>query len=258
MRELDLDAIAGQVTAAGERTERGALRSRYGAAVRIGVRAGLVPAIAVFLVYFIEHHAVPMPWARIAVLLAIYGPLIAVSLAVLTELFVAAFDRVARLGCGLVAIANPVTAGTLGGALAGVAPGAAGVVIFGSYTGPFVGTVLLTGALIAGAMLVAVPLARRARQARWPQARHDRVIIAAAVLATLILCAVSAVVAPVIVASAFAQAMAGRLQTDGPMIGAVAGVLAGAIVGSFTGLVIAIGRSLQPRRASTIVQGRGR
>ena len=252
MRELDADGFAGELTSLAPARRERAWVPRLGAAVRIGIRAGLVPSAAVFAIYFVAHHALPMPWVRIASVLAVYGPAVGVLLAVLTELFVMLFDRIARAGHGLAAVANPVTAGTLGGVLAGIVPGAVGVTVFGSYTGPFVGTVLIAGALITGSMLVAVPLARRARRARWPvrpPAHDDRVIAAAAAIATLILCVVAAVIAPIIVATAFAETVRGTLEETGPVVGAIAGAVGGGIVGLFVGLVIALGRSLRPRSA---------
>jgi hypothetical protein len=254
MRELDADGFAGELTSLAPPRPARTLAPRLAAAVRIGVRAGLLPAAAVFAIYFLAHHALPMPWVRIASVLAIYGPAVGVLLAVLTELLVIGLDRVARAGHGLVAVANPVTAGALAGALAGVIPGAVGVTVFGSYTGPFVGTGLIAGALITGSMLVAVPLARRARRERWPllakapDAREGRVIAAAAGIATLILCAVAAVIAPIIVHSAFARTLSGTLAETGPTVGAIAGAIGGGIVGIFVGLVIALGRSLRPPR----------
>jgi len=266
MRELDADGFAGELTSLAAPRRARAWVPRLGAAVRIGIRAGLVPAAAVFAIYFMANHALPMPWVRIASVLAVYGPAVGVLLAVLTEVFVMLFDRIARAGHGLVAVANPVTAGALGGVLAGIVPGAVGVTVFGSYTGPFVGTVLIAGALITGSMLVAVPLARRARRERWPlrpagrdvaapparedtpAARDDRVIAAAAAIATLILCAVAAVIAPIIVATAFAETVRGTLEETGPVVGAIAGAIGGGIVGLFVGLVIALGLSLRPPR----------
>lgn len=254
MRELDADGFAGELTSLAPPRLPRAWIPRLGAAIRTGVRAGLVPAAEVFAIYFVSNHALAMPWVRIASLLAVYGPAVGVLLAVLTELFVMLFDRIARAGRGLVLVANPVTAGALGGTLAGIVPGAVGVTVFGSYTGPFVGTVLIAGALITGSMLVAVPLARRARRERWPRrtgappARDDRVIAAAAVIATLILCAVAAVIAPIIVATAFAETVRGTLEETGPVVGAIAGAVGGGIVGLFVGLVIALGRSLRPPR----------
>lgn len=252
MRELDLDGdgFAGELTSLAPPPRARPWVPRLAAAARAGVRAGLLPAAVVFALYFAAHRHLPLPWAKIASVLAAYGPAVGVSLAVLTELFVMLFDRAARGRRWLAPIANPVTAGALGGALAGIAPGAIGVTVFGSYRGPYAGTALIAGALIAGSMLVAVPLARRARRERWPHLAHDhRVIATAAALATLILCAVAAVIAPILVHDAFARTLHGTLAETGPTAGALCGAIGGAIVGLFAGLVIALGRSLRPPRA---------
>src|SRR5207245_7300729 len=117
---------------------------------------------------------------------------------------------------------------------------------------PFVGTASIACALIAGSVMIAVPLARRARIARAPLARaNHRVIAAATVIATLILCAVAAVVAPIIVDGAFQEAQ-GALDEYGAIVGAVAGSLGGCVVGLYIGLVIAFGRVLH-RQGTTIV-----
>ncbi len=250
MRELDADGFAGELTELAPPRPPRTWVPRLAAAVRTGVRAGLLPACAVFAIYFVAHRHLPMPWLRIASVLAVYGPAVGMLLAIATELFVMLFDRVARARRRLAAIANPVTAGALGGTLAGIVPGAVGVTVFGSYTGPFVGTGLIAGALIAGSMLVAVPLARRARRDRWPRSAGDaheqRALTAAAAIATLILCAVAAVIARILVHSAVARSLLGTLAETGPPVGAIAGASGGGIVGIFVGLVIALGRSLRP------------
>lgn len=213
---------------------------RLAAALRNGVVAGLVPSTIVLAIYFARHHDAPLPWLKIASILALYGPGVGVLLAVLCEALVMLTDRIARVGFGLVALANPITACTLGGLIAGIAPGAIGVVVFGAYRGPFVGTELIAFGLIAGAMLVAIPLAARARHQRGAT-RNARVIAMATLIATLILCAVAAVIAPAIVGSAFAEAR-DSVEEHGALIGAVAGAAGGSVVGVFIGIVIAIGR----------------
>jgi hypothetical protein len=155
-----------------------------------------------------------------------------------------AFDAFASLARPLGWIANPVTAGVLGGALAGIAPGAIGVSVFGSYHGPFAGTAVLSGAVITGALMTAVPLARRARRLRFKD-NSDLVIVVAAVIATLILCAVAAVIAPIIVDVAFVE-IRGAVEDYGIAVGAVVGGLGGAVAGFFIGMVIALGRALRP------------
>lgn len=208
--------------------------------------AGLLPSAIVLAIYFYEHHDAPLPWVRIASILAVYGPGVGVLLAVFSEALVMTSDRVARPGYGLVAIFNPIVGCTIAGVFAGIAPGAIGVIVFGSYHGPFVGTGLIAFGLISGAMMVAVPLAMRARQVRG--APRNRIVIAAStVIATAILCGVAAVIAPAIVGGAFAEARS-SVAEHGGIVGAVAGAIGGGVVGVFIGIVIVFGRSLSVAR----------
>lgn len=209
---------------------------RLGGALRVGALAGLFPSLGVGAIYFLAHHATNLPWLRIGSILVVYGPSVGVLLACAVELLVLAFDRIARLGGGLVVIANPVTASGIAGCLAGIVPGAVGVTVFGAYHGPFVGTALIACSVISGAVVIALWLARRAGGNR------TAVAIAAA-LATLILCGAALVVAPIIVEGAFAQAQ-GAVDDYGIVVGAAAGAAGGAIVGIYIGLVIALARGL--------------
>jgi hypothetical protein len=218
---------------------------RIAAAFGNGVVAGLLPSAIVLAVYFFAHRDAPLPWVKIASILAIYGPGIGVLLAVFCEAFVMITDRIARAGYGLVVVCNPIVACTLAGLLAGIAPGAIGVIVFGSYHGPFVGTGLIAFGLISGAMMVALPLATRARTHRGAP-RNMLVIAVATLIATVILCAVAAIVAPVIVGSAFAEARH-SVEEHGGLVGAVAGAAGGGVVGVFIGIVIGVGRSLRNR-----------
>jgi hypothetical protein len=213
---------------------------RLAATLWIGIRAGLVPSAIVFLIYLVRNRDAPLPWATIGSLLAVYGPVIGVLLATLIELFVVGADAICRVWIGFVLIANPVTAGGLAGALAGIAPGAVGVMVFGSYHGPFVGTGLIAFGLVAGAVLVAAPLARRARRARGLR-DNKRVIAAATLIAMVMLSGAAAVVAPVIVGTAFVEAR-GAMENHEGIVGAVSGALGGGVVGVFIGLVIVLGR----------------
>ncbi len=241
----DDDELAWELWSPARARRTSVIGPRLAAAVGNGILAGLLPSAIVLAIYFFDHGEADLPWVRIASILALYGPAVGVLLAVCCEALTMVTDRIARAGFGLVALANPISACTLGGVLAGIAPGAVGVVVFGSYRGPFVGTGLIAFGLIGGAVLVAVPLAVRARRIREAP-RNMLVIGAATVIATLILCAVAAVVAPVIVGSAFAEAR-NSVEEHGGLVGAVAGAVAGGVVGVFIGIVIAVGRSLRSR-----------
>jgi hypothetical protein len=220
-------------------------------AFSIGIKAGVVPSAIVFVIYFARNYYEPLPWVTVASLLAVYGPVVGILLATSVQMALIATDRIARVGYGLWLIANPITGGAFAGLVAGIAPGAVGVMVFGSYAGPFVGTGLIAFGMIGGCVMVAAPLALEARRARCGRKSSNdvRVIAAATIVATLILCAVAAVVAPVIVGSAFAEAR-GAMENHTGLVGAVAGALGGCVVGTFIGITIALGRWLgyTPRR----------
>lgn len=244
----DGEAFAGELSTAAPARRTSTWGPRLRAAFVTGAKAGLLPSLLVFAIYFLTNRDAPLPWVRLATILTIYGCCVGILLATFVELLVLVTDRIARLGYGLRVLANPVIAGGLAGILAGIAPGAIGVIVFGAYHGPFVGTGLIVFGLISGSVMIAVPLAIRARRARG--APDDmRVIAAATVIATLILCAVAAVIAPVIVGSAFEEAR-GAVDEYGGLVGAVSGTIGGGVVGIFIGLVITLGRSLRARRVT--------
>lgn len=245
VRDFEGEAFAGELSSVHLPEQAPVWGPRIRAAIRTGAKAGILPSVIVFAVYFLANRDVPLPWVRVASILALYGPGVGILLATFVETLVLAADRVASLGFGLRVIANPVTAGGLGGVLAGIAPGSVGVVVFGAYHGPFVGTGLIAFGLITGSVMIAVPLAIRARRALGAPA-NTRVIAAATVIATLILCAVAAVIAPMIVGSAFEEAR-GPVEDYGGVVGAAAGAVGGGVVGIFIGIVIALGRSLRRR-----------
>lgn len=246
MRVLDEDDLAWELWLPRREPRTSTILPRLTAAFGNGILAGLLPSAIVLAVYFFSHRDAPLPWMKIASILAVYGPGVGVLLAVFSEALLMLADRIARLGYGLVIVFNPIVACTLAGVLAGIAPGAIGVLVFGSYHGPFVGTGLIAFGLIGGAVMVAVPLAIRARHHRGAP-RNTAVIAVATVIATLILCAVSAVVAPVIVGSAFAEAR-NSIDEYGGIVGGVAGAIGGGVCGVFIGIVIVFSRSLATRR----------
>lgn len=239
------DDFAGEVTRPAAARPARTWVPRLGGAMRSGFVAGALPGALVGAVYYAQNHELDLPWLRIASLLAVYGPGVGILLAGVIELLVLACDRVARVGFGLGLLFHPVSAGALGGVLAGVGPGAIGVLVFGAYHGPFVGTALIAIGLISASLLIAVPAARRARAARGVRP-NPRALAAAAAIATLSLCGLAAAIAPLIVDTAFAQSRA--LDGANGLIGAAAGALSGAIVGTYIGLVVAVGRALASKK----------
>jgi hypothetical protein len=208
------------------------LVQRLGASLRGGAIAGVVPTAILFVIYIVEAWYWHLPWLRIASVLAIYAPVTGVLLAVCVEVSIVAMDRVGSAWWPTRVLANPLIAGTVGGVIAGIFPGAFGVPVFGSYSGPFIGTAPLCCACIAAAALVVTPIARRSGVRR---------VALAMLLATPIACVLAAIVAPVIVETAFVQVNS-TLDRDGPFIGAACGAIGGAFLGLYVGLVVVLGR----------------
>ncbi len=245
--EVELAAFAGEVHHRPAARRPHPWRTRLRETLRIGVVAGMLPTAMMVGVYYLQHHALALPWPRLATVAALFGTSVGVSLAVAVDLMVALFDRVAALGFGLRWMANPATAGAFGGGLAGIGPGIVATTAFHDYRGPFVGAALIGSSLIAGALLVAVPLARRARRDRRPPAPGDRRAIAGATFAATLIGGLAwALCSPMLVNYAYGQAF-GAVTMTGAVAGAIAGSAGGAALGLYVGLVITLGRG---RRAT--------
>lgn len=216
----DDDALAWELATPSRPPVARPIRARLAAATWSGVRGGLIPGAYAFAVYFLAHRDVAMPWLQIASVLALYAPGVATSLAILVELAVIAGDALRARVPWLGAIANAPLAVGLAGALAGIAPGAVGVVVFGGYRGPFAGTWLVASALSAAA------------------------------IATALLGAVALVVAPLLVAGAFAG-VAGEVDRHGALVGGVVGALGGGVLGIYIGVTVALARAVATRAAPT-------
>lgn len=199
---------------------------RMGDAIKSGFRAGCFPGVMVMVVYFALHHDLDMPWLKIAGLMALYAPVVGISLAAAIELVVMLVEH------WLVTIVGAA----LAGAACGIAPGAFGVVVFGAYKGPFIGTSLIATSTIAGALLVALPAAMRARGDR-----RLRPVVMATVIATVIIAVAATVVAPLLVDGAFVRVQ-GALDQHGLGVGGAVGALGGGILGMYVGLVVVLAR----------------
>jgi hypothetical protein len=235
--EPDPEVFAGELQAGSRPRPPGEVARALGRAVRVGAVAGLLPNAAVLAVYFARYHELPLPWGKLASTLAAYALGTGISLAVVIQALVLACDRIARIGFGLIAIANPIVAGVLGGAVGGIGPGAFAVTVFGGYHGPIVGTELVTAAILAGAALIALPLARPAAPAR---------IAAAAILGGLIVSLIVVAIVPFL----HEEELRSAVYALGPgPVGALAGLIGGATLGLYVGLVIAIARTSWPGRA---------
>jgi hypothetical protein len=228
----DHDVFAGELKPILPARRVAAWVASIGHAIRTGMRAGAVPALYVFAVYFGFHHELDMPWVKIFSVLVIWSVTTSMMLAAAIQGMTLMFDRVPFRP-----LFNPVTAGTLGGAIAGIFPGALAVSHFGAYAGPFAGTGTITTGVLTGALLIAVPLARRGRRdlrrAVWP----------GTIYAAVILALVAALLVP-----AFAPAdefvfMRDAIYEHGvSAVGGAVGGLGGAVLGFYCGCVMAFAR----------------
>ena len=239
----DDPSLAWEVTVPPAARPRRTWTPRLAAALRSGFLAGFLPGGLVFTLYYLAHRDLDMPWGKIALVLALYAPGVGITLAVAVEGLVMIAEAIVARVRWLVPIANSIVAAGIAGAICGILPGSIGVVVFGGYRGPFVGTTLIAVAQVGGALLVAVPSARRARRHSRGTTRNAGAVAAATLIATLVVGVVAAVVAPLLVTRAF-TGIAGELDAHGATVGAVIGAMGGAILGLYVGLVIALARRL--------------
>jgi hypothetical protein len=239
---VELASFAGEVSRRAPAKAPSVRLARARGTLAIGLRAGLVPSLAVLLIYYAMHHDAPVRWARLATFGLAYGTMVGLLLTFGVDLVSALFDRVARAGRWLAALCNPVTAGGIGGALAGVLPGLIATTSFHDIRGPFMGVPLIAGSLIAGSLLAAVPLAGRAHRERRPGGPTPRLrLLVATVVATAIAGLAWAIFSPILVAYAYAEAY-GTVSPAGATAGMLAGSAGGAALGLYVGIVVAVGR----------------
>jgi hypothetical protein len=202
-----------------------------GQALRTGARAGAIPALYVFALYFGANHAFDLPWVKIFSVLVIWSVTTSMMLAGSIQTMILVFDRTR-----LWPLFNPITGGAIGGAIAGIVPGALAVSHFGAYSGPFVGTFSITSGVLTGALLIAVPLARRARRdpkrAVWPGCIYGAVILAVIGLLTV----------PLAPADEFSFMRDAVYRHGVNIVGGAVGALGGAVLGFYCGVVIAFAR----------------
>lgn len=214
-------------------------------AARLGAICGVGPSLILFGWYYAKNHHLPMPWMRIGMISALLGVFTGAALGGCVQLLLGGVDRVkgaARL------IANPVTAGLVGGALASILAGVFAIAVFGSHRGPYVGTVESAGMLIAACFSLATVLAVDAR--RGPGAGRvvdllpaaGRVVLAAVIVAAATL-ALTFAIAPSVFCTGVFWTARYAVMVHGPVVvGSVLGILVGAIFGAHLGLSIWLAR----------------
>ena len=216
-----------------------------GRAARKGAMCGLGPSVILFAWYAAHHQDLPMPWAQIGVMSALVGTFTGAALGGVVQLLVARFDRLAgraRL------VANPITAGLLGGALTSIVAGVFAVAVFGSYHGPYVGTIESAGMLISACWALATLLTIDALRGSRAGTAADLVPATGfVVLSALVTAAVTIAAARIVAPSLFSEgvfwtARYAVLAHGAVTVGCVLGVIVGAMFGMHLGLAIWLGR----------------
>ncbi|MBA3453484.1 MAG: hypothetical protein H0T42_10365 [Deltaproteobacteria bacterium] len=216
---------------------------------KLGAICGLGPTLILFGWYYARNHHLPLPWAQMGLISALLGPLTGAALGGFVQLLIAGSDRVsgpARL------VINPITAGLVGGAVTSIVAGVFAIAVFGSYRGPYVGTIESSAMLIAASFSLATLLtmdALRGSQTGGPVSdlipAAGRVLFAA--LATAAVTAGTAILlAPSLVSAGIFWTARHLLQTHSVVaVGCVLGISVGAIFGMHLGLSIWLGRRAQ-------------
>lgn len=257
---MDSGVFAGELRPTAPVLARAARPPLIKQAIRTGAIAGAVPGAITFIDYFVENRGLDLPWFTLGTEVMCIAIAAGMFLAGAVQAAILGFDRIARIHRALVVIANPIVAGMLAGAIGGILPGSVAVSVLGAYHSPFLGTVPIALALIGGTTILIVPLTLRARRARHPKARGDRARVAiATMVATLVVGALAAVIAPIMVDVAFNRAspggpMAGWVYRSAELpptvtratIGAIGGSIGGLVLGLYVGIAVAIGRWLRP------------
>jgi hypothetical protein len=214
-------------------------------AARLGAICALGPTVVLVGWYFLTHRELPMPWMRIAGISVLLGAFTGAALGGCVQLLVAATDRsrgIARV------IANPMTAGLVGGALASILAGVFAVAVFGAYRGPYIGTIEAAAMLIAACTSLATVLTMDARRGTGAGSVRDlvpalvRVIGAALIVGALTLCIAIAIAPSLFANGVFWTARYAILGHGTVTVGVVLGLLVGAIFGAHLGLSIWLGR----------------
>jgi hypothetical protein len=213
---------------------------------KLGAICGLGPTLILFGWYAVQNRHLQLPWAQIGLIAALLGPFTGAALGGVVSLLIARSDRAtgaARL------IANPITAGLVGGAVTSILAGVFAISVFGSYRGPYVGTIESSAMLIAACFSLATLLTVDAlRGSRIGGPVSDLIpaagrVFVAAIITTAVTAATAVALAPSLVSTGIFWTARALLQTHGAVtIGCVLGISVGAIFGMHLGLSIWLGR----------------
>ena len=211
-------------------------------ATRVGALCGIGPSLILFGWYAWQNRHLPLPFAKMGAISALIGTFTGAALGGCVQLLVAWSEHVRG---GARAIANPLTAGLVGGAIASTLAGIFAIAVFGSYRGPYVGTLPATALLVAACASIAIVLTMdpRARSFRTEIARaSSRVLFAAILTAGIALLAIVILLPSVFSTGVFWTARAAIAAHGMVTVGCVLGVTVGAIFGMHLGLSLWLGR----------------
>lgn len=216
-----------------------------GRAARLGAICALGPSLIVFGWYVAKNRHLPLPWAQIGLISALVGTFTGAALGGVVKLLIARFERVtgiARL------VANPITAGLVGGAVTSILAGIAAIAVFGSYRGPYVGTLEAASLLIAACFSLATVLTADARHGAGQGRIADLIpaairVVASAIAIGVVTVGITLLVLPSLFTTGMFWTARALISAYGPLVvGCVLGIAVGAIFGAHLGLSIWLGR----------------
>lgn len=202
------------------------------------------PGVILLGWYYAQHHALAVPWSKIALVSCVLAPVTGAAFAVLIRGAIAVTDR-------------PILSGIVGGSIAAILPGIFAVAVFGGMRAPYAGSLEISVMTMAACASLAILVTL---DAGATLGRAIGIVLLAAALTTAIVLGVVALVAPQLFEHHGIFFTTRHLaKAHGPVtIGVVLGAVCGAIVGLHLGLCIAIVRGRasaactreSPRRAA--------
>ena len=201
----------------------------------LGALCAFGPGAILFGWYYAQYHAtVAMPWLQIALVSLLLAPLTGAAFGGLIRWFA---ERRGR----------PIASGIVGGALASIVPGIFAVAVFGSYRGPYAGSVEIAVMNIAACAALAIVLTADALPKR-SVARALGIVVVAAGVTAIVTLGIAYVVAPSLFANnGIFYVTRGLARQHGAVpIGMLLGAIIGAIVGLHLGLCLALAKLRAP------------
>jgi len=216
----------------------------------LGAIAAVGPACILLGWYYVQHQALPLPWLQTMLITIVLAPFTGAAFGGAVRALIALSDRCAR-GRWL---ANPISAGVAGGAIASVVAGIFAVAVFGSYHGPYAGSLEITAMTVVAcaslATLLAVDALRMHRAPRGSDLIVASLLVILAAVATAVVTLIAArLLAPSLVRDGiFLYTKRLALEAGGIRVGGALGAIVGAIVGLHLGITIQLARRFAASR----------